>query len=139
MSKVLNEMTAGMFNRSSGMQIVPLRFSTIISEQEWPHIVRQLLADAAHFKRNLYSHVDARDAAAACRLALEANVQSPQGLNVTSGTTLSDVDTPELIARYFPTVADIREDLSGHRALVSNRLAKELLGWEPAYSWRDFV
>jgi len=139
MSKVLNEMTAAMFYRSSGMQIVPLRFSTIISEREWPHIVRQLLADAAKFKRNLYSHVDVRDAAAACRLALETDIPEALPMNITSSTTLSDVDTPELIARYFPSVTDIREDLSGHRALVSNRLANEVLGWKPAHSWRDFA
>ncbi|MFC5648650.1 NAD-dependent epimerase/dehydratase family protein [Paenibacillus solisilvae] len=139
MSKVLNEMTAEMFNRSSGMQIVPLRFSTIISEQEWPHIVRRLQADAANFKRNLYSHVDVRDAASACRLALEADVPTSQGLNITSGITLSDVETPELIARYFPEIKDIREDLSGYTALVSNRLAREVLGWEPVHTWRDFA
>ncbi|GGD52516.1 NAD-dependent epimerase/dehydratase family protein [Paenibacillus nasutitermitis] len=139
MSKVINEMTAGMFNRSSGMHIAPLRFSTIISEREWPHIVRQLLADPARFKRNLYSHVDVRDASAACRLALEMDIPGAQPMNITSGTTLSDVDTPELIARYFPGITDIREDLSGHRALVSNSLAREVLGWQPVHSWREFV
>jgi nucleoside-diphosphate-sugar epimerase len=139
LSKVLNEMTAAMFFRSSGMQIVPLRFSTIFSEQEWPGIVRDMLADPAYSTRNLYSHIDVRDAAAACRVALEADVSIPQGLNVTSDVTLSDVKTPELINRYFSTVTDIRQDLSGHSALVSNRLARETLGWAPVHSWREFV
>lgn len=138
LSKVLNEITAAMFYRNSGIQVVPLRFSTIISEKEWPDLVRAMKSDPALFKRNLYSHVDVRDAAVACRLALETDGLSPEGMNITSSVTLSDVETPELLARYFPGVTDIREELSGYKALVSNGRAREALGWEPVYTWQNY-
>ncbi|UVI28986.1 NAD-dependent epimerase/dehydratase family protein [Paenibacillus spongiae] len=138
LSKVLNESTAAMFYRNSGLQVVPLRFSTIISEREWPDLTRAMKSNPALFKRNLYSHVDVRDASAACRLALETDGLSPEGMNITSSVTLSDVETPELIASYFPEVTDIREELSGFTALVSNRRAREALCWEPVYTWQNY-
>lgn len=137
LSKILNEGTAAMFYRHSAMQVVPMRFSTIISEEDWPNVIKVMERDPTHYKRNLYSHVDARDAAAACRLALELDVDVPQPLNITNNVTMSDIPTMELLERYFPEV-EVRGDLPGHTSLVSNRLAKEALGWDPVYQWRNY-
>jgi nucleoside-diphosphate-sugar epimerase len=138
-SKQLNELTAAMFYRNSGIRIFPLRFALIIGEQEWPRIVETMRRDPAHFRRNFYSYVDARDAAAACRLALEADGGEPEPLNITHDETLSELETKELLAKYFPEVQEIRGELPGYSALFSNKRAKEKLGWQPVHSWRSFA
>jgi nucleoside-diphosphate-sugar epimerase len=128
-----------MFYRNSGIRIFPLRFALIIGEQEWPRIVETMRRDPAHFRRNFYSYVDARDAAAACRLALEADGGEPEPLNITHDETLSELETKELLAKYFPEVQEIRGELPGYSALFSNKRAKEKLGWQPVHSWRSFA
>ncbi len=42
----------------------------------------------------------------------------------------------ELLAEYYPTVP-IREPLEDTASLFSIKKARELLGYQPQYSWRD--
>jgi nucleoside-diphosphate-sugar epimerase len=41
-----------------------------------------------------------------------------------------------LMAEFFPGV-EIRRDLGEHETLLSIDHAREVLGYEPRYSWRD--
>ena len=71
LSKVASEVIAGQIAKWSAIPFVALRFSNIMVSsdyQEFPAVWSQ-----AHARKwNLWSYVDARDVAAACRLALEA-------------------------------------------------------------------
>jgi hypothetical protein len=45
----------------------------------------------------------------------------------------SSIASRELIRRFLPGVQDVRAPLEGRAALISNRRAKELLGWKQQY------
>ena len=52
----------------------------------------------------LWSYIDVRDAARACRLALEANFAGHQTFNICAPDTIMDMPTAEFAAKYLPQV-----------------------------------
>lgn len=134
LSKIVNEQTAEMFARRSGMSILSLRYSMIVGVQEYAW---QATSQPERYTRNLWSYIDIRDAVSATIAALEADVPGAHCLNVTADDTLSDWDTKRLLDHFFPEVRDVRGDVSGRQAVVSNERAKLLLGWAPVHSWTN--
>ncbi|AIQ60680.1 NAD-dependent epimerase/dehydratase family protein [Paenibacillus borealis] len=132
LSKVVNEATAAMFNRRGGMKAVSLRFSTVMTEAEYAHIRPE---QPERFKKTLWSYIDIRDAADACLAALKHGEDAAAHLNITADDTLSDWPTERLLNEFYPEVHDRRSRFQGREALVSNRMAKETLHWQPRYSW----
>ncbi len=49
-----------------------------------------------------------------------------------------DRPSAELLAEVFPEVRLTRE-IGTHETLLSVRRAREVLGYEPRYSWRDVL
>ncbi|QJC51497.1 NAD(P)-dependent oxidoreductase [Paenibacillus albicereus] len=137
LSKTLNELTAAMFSRRSGLETVSLRFSLIAAPDEYLKL-REALRRPEAFAKILWSYVDLRDAAAACVLALEAEgIGGADVLNITGDDTLSERETPDLVKAYVPEVDSFKRELSGGEPLFDNRRAKQVLGWKPEFSWRD--
>lgn len=134
LSKVLNETTAEMFDRSSGMQVISLRFSMIVTPDEYERLD---IDRPERFYHNLWSYIDIRDAASACIAALKADDRGAICLNITSDDTISDCKTDELLDRFYPDVRDRRAVFHGRQAVVSNEQAKRVLGWCPRFSWTD--
>ena len=50
----------------------------------------------------------------------------------------SDLPTAELLRRFYPNVKVTRA-LGEYETLLSNRKAREMLGFRPAHSWRQHV
>ncbi len=138
LSKIAGEETARMFHRRTGMQAVSLRFATIITPDMYGSFIRQMHA-SSNGKRALWSYVDVRDAASACRLALETEGLESQALNITADSTFMDVPSAELIAAHFPGVKMDPKALRGFAGIVSNEKAKRTLGWQCRHSWREQV
>ncbi|MWV42106.1 NAD-dependent epimerase/dehydratase family protein [Paenibacillus sp. HJL G12] len=139
LSKQVNEQTGDMFARRMGMEIYALRFSLILGPEEYAREIAAFDQTGRHH-RILWSYVDARDAAAACRLALEVNGHGePEAcrLNITSSDILSDASVSELAVKYYPQVPFPGLGPEELTAFVSNAKAKSVLNWEPAHSWRD--
>lgn len=138
LSKVVNEQTADMFHRRTGMQVVSFRIGNVIEPGDYakfPSFIR----DPAQRDRILWSYVDTRDIAEACRLAIEAEGLGSVALNLAADDTSMAIPSRELLAARYPEVSDIRAPLSGYETLLSNAKAKKLLGWQPKHSWRDYV
>jgi nucleoside-diphosphate-sugar epimerase len=136
LSKEVDERTAAMFHRRVGMAVAALRFTFI----GWPD---EIVESAARLKRNpatgtrtLWSYVDIRDAAAATRLALEAGGLTFEVFNVAAADTLSEIPTEKLLRQYAPSV-EVRHPILEHGSAYSIQKARLMLGYEPAYSWRD--
>jgi nucleoside-diphosphate-sugar epimerase len=90
----------------------------------------------ARLSRLLWSYVDIRDAARACRLAVESAPAGFNVLNITARDTLASTPTMEMLAKHTPEV-EIRASIAGFASAWSIERAERLIGFSPAYSWRD--
>jgi len=138
LSKETDERTAEMFHRRCDMQVLALRFHWVAAPDELAGIAAQGGADPAGMANNLWGYVDGRDAAAACRLALEAEGLGFEAFNITAGDTLCAAPTAELLAEYLPDT-EVRKPIAGNGSGFDISKAERLLGWVPEHSWRDHL
>lgn len=134
LSKVVSETMAEHVSRWSGIPFVGLRFSNIFTDVERARI-DSFKDDPASRIWNVWGWIDVRDAAAACRNALEADTTGSVNLIIANDDTIVSDPTPDLVARFFPDV-ELRRPVEGHETLLSNRLAKQLIGFAPRHGWR---
>ena len=85
----------------------------------------------------LWSYIDARDAARAVRLALEANLTGHQPFNIAAATNLVGLPIQQLAERYLGSVTDRRAGLNGTCSGYSVAKAKAVLGFEAKISLVD--
>jgi len=137
LSKVASETIAEQISRWSDIPFVGLRISNIME----PHDYRRFpgyWSDPHSRKWNAWGYVDVRDVAAACRLGLEADVTGSHNVIIAAADTVMNRPSRDLVAEVFPDVPLTRE-IAEHGTLLSIDRAKELLGYEPAHSWRDEI
>ncbi|QHW32055.1 NAD(P)-dependent oxidoreductase [Paenibacillus rhizovicinus] len=138
LSKVVNEQTADMFHRRTGMQVVSLRIGNVIPPERYA-LFPSFIHDSAERDRILWSYVDTRDIAEACRLAIEKDGLGSVAINLAADDSSMAIPSRQLLAERFPEVSDFREPMNGFESLLSNARAKELLGWTPKHAWRNYV
>ncbi len=137
-SKEADERIAEMFCRRDGMTVAALRFHWIASRDE-QHATAARYQDAPDSEsglRILWGYVDLRDAARACRLALEAEPFGFAPCNIVAADTLHPLPTEEALRHYAPET-ELRTSLPGFASAFTTGEAKRLIGWEPQHSWRD--
>ena len=137
LSKVVTETLAEHMAAWSGIPFVALRFSNIMAIADYAQF-RSFQADAQLRRWNLWSYIDLRDAAAACRLALTAPVTGARSYVIANADTVMERPTADLLREVFPDVP-VRGDISGSRSLFATEAARRDLGWEPQHSWREEV
>lgn len=135
LSKIVVETMARSFHLKTGMQIVSMRFASVFTENRYRQI--DVLPERLR-KRILWGYVDYRDAARACRLAVEADGLGATALNIADDITCSDEPSLDLMRKYYPEVADVRESVRGYDTLIDNGAAKRLLNWQPVHRWRQY-
>lgn len=133
LSKIVNEVTAEAFNRRTGMQVVSFRLGNILVPERYAD-VKARFDHPEDRLRILWSYIDARDVAAACRLAIETDGLGAVALNLAADDISSDQPTQQLVNRYLPGVTDIRAPLEGRVTLLSSAKAKQLLGWQAQFN-----
>lgn len=138
LSKIVNEKTAEMFNRRTGMQVVSMRLGNVIEPDDYIRF-KNFIHDPEQRKRILWSYIDSRDAASACRLAVEAEGLAAISLNIAADVTSMDIKSCDLMDAIYPEVNDIRKPLGSYETLLSNEKAKKLLNWQPIHLWRNYV
>ena len=136
LSKEVDERTGAMFHRRAGMSVAALRFAWVIRPEEMVESVARIQRNPAGSSRTLWSYVDIRDAAAATRLAMEADRLQFEVFNVAAADTLIDIPTEKLLREYAPSV-ELRHPMPGHASAYSIEKPRRMLGYEPAHSWRD--
>jgi nucleoside-diphosphate-sugar epimerase len=140
LSKYASETIAGQIATWSGIPFVALRFSNIMASgdyQEFP----SFWPDPHARKWNLWGYVDARDMAAACRLALEAPPDAVAGspsFIIAAADTVMNRASSALLAEVFPEVQLTREVGEFDSLLASDR-ARQAIGYEPQHSWRNHL
>lgn len=137
LSKVASETVAEQIAQWSGIPFVALRFSNILGPADYEQFP-SCWGDPLLRKWNLWGYIDERDAAAACRLALDADVSGSTSFIIAADDTVMTRPSAELMAEVFPSVP-LTRDVPGHGTLLSNERARGALGFRPEHSWRDHV
>jgi nucleoside-diphosphate-sugar epimerase len=137
LSKLVNEKTARAFAMRYGADIYALRIGNVIEPHEYDRFPG-FVADPPSRKRNAWSYIDARDLGQIVHLCLEKDGLGFQVFNAVNDTITADLPTAEFLKRYCPNVP-IRRPLEGNEAPLSNRKAREILGFKEEHDWRRYV
>jgi nucleoside-diphosphate-sugar epimerase len=137
LSKVVGETLATQISGWSGIPFVALRLSNVFTPDEYER-VPGFWDDPHGRKWNLWGYIDVRDAAAACRLALDAPVEGAQSFIIAAADTIMDRPSADLLREVYPDVPVTRA-VEGFETLLGIDRAREVLGFEPRHSWRDHV
>lgn len=140
LSKVASEAIAEHMARWAGVPFVALRFSNIMSPDDYQEF-RSVWPDPHARKWNLWGYVDARDVAAACRLAFEAPAEAVAGSQafiIAAADTVMNRPSRDLLAEVFPAVP-LTGEVAEYGSLLSIAGAGGLLGYQPRHSWRDHL
>lgn len=135
LSKLVGETLAAQLNRRSGVPFVGLRISNIMEPPDYARFATWQ-DDAAVRMWNLWGYIDARDVAAACRLAVETSTTGAEIAIVAASDTVMRRPSAELLAEVFPDVP-LRRPIDGRETLLDIGRARDLLGYVPAHSWLD--
>ncbi|MCL2378852.1 MAG: NAD(P)-dependent oxidoreductase [Defluviitaleaceae bacterium] len=139
LGKILGEEVARAVNRrANGMQIVSFRIGNVMTPAKYPNF-HSFKDDPSKRVSILWSYIDARDIATACRLAVELDGLGAPVLNLAADDTSMDIKSCDLMKHAYPQVTDIRGPIDGYQTLLCNKKAKEMLGWQPTHFWRDNV
>ncbi|HXG50866.1 MAG TPA: NAD(P)-dependent oxidoreductase [candidate division Zixibacteria bacterium] len=133
LSKLIGEELGESFSRRSGAQVASLRFSGIYTEDHRALLLERKKNPTIRGTGALWSYVDVRDAARACRLALEADFAGCENFNICAPVTLMDSTTPELVGRHLPHGVELREKSNTNWSGYSTRKAREMLGFEASF------
>jgi nucleoside-diphosphate-sugar epimerase len=137
LSKVVGETLAEHISGWSGIPFVGLRFSNIMEPPDYQRFP-SFWPDARARRWNLWGYIDVRDAAAACRLAVEAPVEGAVSVIIAAADTVMDRPSADLLREVYPDVS-LTRDVGEFGTLLAIDRAREVLGFEPAHSWRDSV
>jgi nucleoside-diphosphate-sugar epimerase len=133
LTKVVNEVTAAMFHRRDGTQIVSLRIGNVICPEDHEPI-RARFNHPEDRLRILWSYIDSRDLAIACRLGIERDGLGCEAVIIAADDTSSNRPTQELIKQFLPGVTQFERPLTGRQSLIANDRVKALLGWKQHYT-----
>jgi nucleoside-diphosphate-sugar epimerase len=137
LSKIVNEQTARAFALRSGFDIYALRIGNVIEPHEY-ELFPKWFADPGFRKRIAWSYIDARDLGQITHLAIEKDGLGFQIFNAANDDCSSDLPTRELIDRFYPGVP-VKVELGEYETLLSNRKAKDILGFREEHNWRKYV
>src|SRR5580692_4478918 len=140
LSKVASETVAGQIAHWSGIPFVALRFSNIMSPGDYQRFPAAQ-ADPQARRWNLWGYIDERDAAAACRLALEAPPEAVAGspsFIIAAADTVMNRPSAGLLAEVFPGVS-LTRGVGAFGTLLAIDRARRALGFERRHSSRDHV
>lgn len=137
LSKVVAETMAQHVAGWSGIPFLALRFSNVILPEAYAEFP-SYWDDVALRRFNLWSYIDVRDAALACRLALESDVSGARSYIIASADSVMPIPSDALMETVFPGVPRTRP-IEGFETLMTIERARTELGFEPQHSWRDEV
>ena len=135
LAKMLCEnMAVEMHRWNPGTKFIGLRISNVLEPHDYA-AMPSYAADPGLRAWNLWSWVDVRDVAQACRLCLEADVGGADVFTIAAADTIVPQTNKELLAKYFPGVP-VSPSAGTHDSLLSIEKAKRVLGYKPKYTWR---
>jgi nucleoside-diphosphate-sugar epimerase len=135
LSKMAGEQAAGYFAASRNLTVLSFRFMGVRSPAEMDAEIERIARDPASDTRLLWTRTDARDAALACRLSLEAREVAPGPYNITGSRVVLPVDTATLVGRHFGERTEIVDALPQFTSPLSCARAEAAFGYRPRFPW----
>jgi len=135
LSKLIGEQTADYFVAQRGLEILSFRFMGVRPPARLGPEIERVAQDPGWKTCLLWTRTDARDAAQACRLAVEAEHVEPGPYNITGPQVVLEQDSAELVRRYFGGQTEICEGLVGRLSPLSCARAEKAFGYRPQYAW----
>jgi len=137
LSKVCNEATARTFQERTGSDIYVLRIGNVWDDSDYANL-SAYLADPGSRRRNAFNYVDARDLGQIVDLCLDHDGLGYQVFNATNDSNVAQQSSRELAQTYFSGVP-LSGELGEFESLMTNRKARDVLGFRQAHDWRDRV
>lgn len=142
LSKLVSETLAEQMSKLYGMTFIGMRLSNVLYDDVDAVPSFQKIPgywdDLPHRKFNLWGYIDSRDTARAVRLALESDLDGAEVFNIAAKDTLMIQPTSELIEKVMPETK-LSPEVSGRMALLDCSKARDLLGFEPEYTWQGVL
>ena len=137
LSKVVNEKTARAFAMRFGTDIYALRIGNVIEPHEYDRFP-SFVADPLSRKRNAWSYIDARDLGQIVDLCVRRDGLGFQVFNAVNDTITANEPTEAFLRRWCPGVP-VTRPMGEFEAPLSNRKAREVLGFREEHDWRKYV
>jgi nucleoside-diphosphate-sugar epimerase len=135
LSKLVLEEVARTAHRLWGTDIVCMRFPFTGTGERLERQLAAVAADPGAHRHDMWAWLDTRDAAAALRRAIEAEVHGCHVVTVAAADTSSPLPSAELMDRYHPGVPAFLP-LAEHTSLYDTKACTNLLGFVPQHTWR---
>jgi len=135
LSKVLGEEMARQLHRWHGTTIIGLRFSNIMVRRDYERFP-EFWEDPHRRKWNLWGYVDESHVAQSVALALDADIEGTDNFIIAAADTVMKRPSRELMAEVFPNVP-VADEIEGNDTLLDISRARAMLGYSPAFSWRE--
>jgi nucleoside-diphosphate-sugar epimerase len=139
LSKLLAEEVGQAASRRHRVHVTSLRFCWVWFEDTYRHVTAFQNADPGDFAGQLWGYVDVRDAARACRLALERRGPLYDVFYITGPDTFSSLPSLELAKSYLPNTTELGDDFvrEPYAAFFDTGKARKLLGYMAHHTWRS--
>ena len=135
LSKAVGEELARHFCRwDAKLKIIGLRFSNVMDPEDYaafPAFDKN--PRSRHW--NLWTYIDARDGAQAVRLALEAKLTGAEVFGIANADSVMNRSNEALLDEVYPKTRRKRT-IAPNESLISIDKAREVLGYQPKYTWR---
>ena len=102
-------------------------------------LVHQRWKDPGARANTSWAYIDGRDAASACRLAIEAEFAGHEVMIVAAPTSSMREPTVELIEKYLGQGIRVKTAGVGNWSGVSSAKAVKILGFKTRYGWENFL
>lgn len=97
-------------------------------------VLRQREQGAA-FNGAFWTYVDVRDAARACRLAMEYDKPGHEAYYIVAPNSFTAEPIEQLMRQHYPGDYPFAEHIRGEASIVDCSKAERLLGWKARYNW----
>ena len=115
--------------RQRPVAIFRLRFSGVYTEAHRRLILERKEKPLIRGIGALWTYIDARDAARAYRIALEAKFSGHQAFNICASETFMEAPTAELVKKYLLEVK-LTRPISGRESGYDVAKARRMLGFQ---------
>lgn len=135
LSKLMGEKMAEQFALwDKRTKIIGLRFSNVQESHDYANFP-EYDKDPRSRRFNLWTYIDARDAAQAIRLGLESKLKGAHVFGIANSNSVTSRSNDELLDEVFPKTKRKRA-LEPNESLISIEKAQRVLGYKPKFDWK---